>query len=99
MGEAGTTSRGGSSGGDRMADWLGDYAERVTDYWQRTAQASASLGRRWGDRSIEQEQWTVDTTTADAVEAWEELTPLVGEGIELGLEAVRRLLVMGRTDA
>ena len=94
MGESETTISDAVPAGDGA--WVGDYAERVAEYWQRTARTLAVLGNRWGDRSIEQERWTVDTTTADAVEAWEELTPLVGEGVELGLEALRRFLTIGR---
>jgi hypothetical protein len=95
VGESETTSSATVRGGGA---WVGDYSERVAEYWQRTARTMAVLGNRWGDRSIEQERWTVDTTTADAVEAWEELTPLVGEGIELGLEGLRQFLMIGRRD-
>jgi hypothetical protein len=70
----------------------------VSEFWQRTGQAGAGLANRWGDRSLQQEVWTVDTVTADMVEAWEELTPLTGEGLELYLELVRQSLRAGRDD-
>ena len=40
----------------------------------------------------------MDTVTADAIEAWEELTPLTGEGLELWIELVQRSLRSGRAD-
>jgi hypothetical protein len=48
---------------------------------------------------LQEGDWTVDTVTADVVEAWEELTPLMGEGLELWLEFVQRSLQAGRPDA
>ena len=48
---------------------------------------------------MQEDDWTVDTVTADIVEAWEELTPLMGEGLELWLEFLQQSLRAGRPDA
>jgi hypothetical protein len=78
--------------------WFGEYLARATDYWQRTARGTGVLASKFGDRSIQENDWTIDTVTADVIEAWEELTPLLGEGIELWLEIVQRGLKAGRPD-
>jgi len=84
-------------GQERSGDaWLGDYAARATEFWQRTATSTSELAARWGDRSLGEGNWTVDTVTADLIEAWEELTPLVGEGLELWLQLVQQSLNAGR---
>lgn len=90
----------GSERQDRTeGEWLADYAARTTDYWQRAARTGSQVAARWGDRSLQDSDWTVDTVTADLIEAWEELTPLVGEGLELWLQLVQRTMRMGRPDA
>jgi hypothetical protein len=43
-------------------------------------------------RSLRGSEWTVDTMTADVIEAWEQLTPLAGRGLELWLELVQRTI-------
>jgi hypothetical protein len=53
------------------------------------------LAEQWGARSLRGGEWTVDTMTADAIEAWEHLTPLAGRGLELWLELVQRALRPG----
>ena len=80
-------------------DWFADYLSRSAEFWQRTARAGASLAATWGERSLEDGEWTIDSVTADVIEAWEELTPLTGEGLELWLELVQRSLRAGRPDA
>jgi hypothetical protein len=75
--------------------WFSEYVERANELFERSARISAGVAARWGERSLQDEDWTVDTVTADLIEAWEELTPVVGEGIELWLELVQRSL---RTD-
>jgi hypothetical protein len=93
-------TRAGPQGPEARGDeWLGDYLSRVTDYWQRTSRAGAVLASRWGDRSLQQDTWTADTVTADVIEAWEELTPLTGEGLELVIELMRQAMQVGRSDA
>jgi hypothetical protein len=66
--------------------------ERASDYWQRVGAAGAATAGKWGERSLEDAQWTADTVTADIVESWEALTPLLGEGIELWLELLQRTM-------
>ena len=78
--------------------WLSDYLARTTQFWERGAQTSAALASRWGERALQEGDWTVDTVTADLIEAWEELTPMVGEGLDLWLELVQQSLRAERTD-
>lgn len=90
----------GSNGAESTGDaWLSDYMARTSEFWRRTSRAGAEVATRWGDRSLQEDDWTVDTVTADIVEAWEELTPLMGEGLELWLEFLQRSLQAGRPDA
>src|SRR5262245_60946389 len=77
-------------------EWLSDYLGRTTDFWQRTTRSTTTLSTKFGQRSVEEHEWTVDTVTADIIEAWEELTPLIGEGLDLWLELVQRSLRAGR---
>jgi hypothetical protein len=77
-------------------DWTADYIARATDFWRRAGDASSSTARTWGERSLQDGEWTADTVTADIVETWEALTPLMGEGIELWLELVQRTMNAGR---
>jgi hypothetical protein len=60
----------------------------VTELLEDAGQVNAELIQRWGARSLKGDDWTVDTMTADAIEAWEHLTPLAGRGLELWLELV-----------
>jgi hypothetical protein len=80
-------------------EWLADYATRSAEYWQRAARTGSQVAARWGDRSLRDGEWTVDTVTADLIEAWEELTPLLGEGLELWLQLVQKSMQTGRRDA
>jgi hypothetical protein len=73
-----------------------DYLARANDFWHRAAAVGPSSASRWGQRSLEEGNWTVDTITADLIESWEELTPLLGEGIELWLELVQKTINAGR---
>lgn len=91
------TERTRGSGGTNEA-WLGDYAAQAVDYWQRVATSSSQVAARWGERSLRDGEWTVDTVTADLIETWEELTPLMGEGLELWLQLVQTTLRTGRPD-
>jgi hypothetical protein len=81
------------------AAWFADYVARSTDYWQRTVRGTAGLASKFGDRSVQETDWTIDTVTADVIEAWEELTPLMGEGLDMWLEIVQRSLRAGRPNA
>jgi hypothetical protein len=80
------------------AGWVPDYIERAMDFWQRAGQTGASVASTWGERSLQDPDWTLDKVTADLIEAWEDLTPLVGEGLELWLELVQQSLRTGRAD-
>ena len=79
-------------------DWLSAYAERATEFVQRASQAGGEAAAKWGQRSLQDGEWTIDTVTADVIEAWETLTPFAGEGIELWLELVQRSMRMGLPD-
>jgi hypothetical protein len=76
-------------------DWLAGYVERVTELLGDAGRVNAQLAGQWGDRSLHGGEWTVDTMTADAIEAWEHLTPLAGRGVELWLELVQRVIRPG----
>jgi hypothetical protein len=91
---------GDAAGGDGQSPpWStafdADALARSRELWERSARTGASLAQRWGDRSLDQGEWTIDTVTADLIEVWEELTPLAGEGIELWLQAVQRTMRAG----
>lgn len=81
--------------GAASGEWLQGYAARASDLWGRSARAGAEIASRMGRRSLDDGDWTVDSVTADLIEASEMLTPLVGEGIELWLELVQRSMVSG----
>jgi hypothetical protein len=72
--------------------WLDDYTVRASELWRRGSRAGADLASKWGERSLADGAWTVDTVTADLIEASEILTPLLGETVELGLELLQRSL-------
>lgn len=76
-------------------DWFTAYAGRVTELLEETARVNARLADHWRERSLADDEWSVDTVTADLIEAWELLTPLAGQGIELWLEAVQRAIRPG----
>jgi hypothetical protein len=74
--------------GHDAGEWFSGYVGRVTELLEDAGQVNAELIQRWGARSLKGDDWTVDTMTADAIEAWEHLTPLAGRGLELWLELV-----------
>jgi hypothetical protein len=74
-------------------DWFASYMARVTELMGEAARVNADLAGRWGARSMTRgDEWTIDTVTADCIEAWEHLTPLAGRGIDLWLEGVQQAL-------
>jgi hypothetical protein len=77
------------------ARWIDDYTARASDLWDRGTRTSVELASRWGDRSLADSEWTVETVTTDVIEASEMLTPLIGEAVELWLEFVQRMLAQG----
>lgn len=74
------------------SDWYANYAERVTALVEDAGRVGVGLAREWGDRSLADREWTVDTLAADAIAAWEEMTPLAERGLGLWLEGVQRAL-------
>jgi hypothetical protein len=73
-------------------EWFGDWAARASDVWTRATKAGVDVAATLGSRSLEDGDWTVDTVTSSLIDASERLTPLVGETIELWLEAVQRAM-------
>lgn len=80
--------------GDRFGDttnWLADYAGRVTALLEDAGRVNAQLAQHWGARALDDDdEWTIDTVTADVIEAWEHLTPLADRGLELWLELLQQ---------
>jgi hypothetical protein len=78
-------------------EWFSGYVGRVTELFEDAGQVNAELIQQWGTRSLQGDEWTVDTMTADMIEAWEHLTPLAGRGLELWLELVQRAIRPGES--
>jgi hypothetical protein len=79
-----------TGGADGGREWIVNYVERVRDLLADTARANGDLAQAWGERSLADEEWTAVSMTADAIDAWEQVTPLAGQGIDLWLELVQR---------
>jgi hypothetical protein len=73
-------------------DWFAAYTDRVTALLEDAGRVNARLASQWGARSLQNTEWTVDTLTADVIEAWDELTPLAERGLELWLELVQQTI-------
>jgi hypothetical protein len=73
-----------------QGDWFEGYTGRVRDLLEETARVNTRLAGQWSARSLADDEWSIDTVTADLIEAWEHLTPLAGQGIELWLELVQQ---------
>jgi hypothetical protein len=69
--------------------WLADYSARLVKATEDTIRVSATAADRWARRSLEDEEWSVDTITADVIADWEEMTPLMGRWLDLWLEVVQ----------
>jgi hypothetical protein len=80
----------GTGGADGGRDWFVDYVERMRDLLADASRANGELAQAWGERSLADEEWTAVSMTADAIDAWEQITPLAGQGIDLWLELVQR---------
>lgn len=78
-----------------QGEWFAGYADRVAALVEDAGQLNARLARQWGARSLQDSEWTVDTMTADLIEAWDHLTPLAEEGLELWLELVQQTIRPG----
>lgn len=68
---------------------LAPYLDRVVELVEDSRRTNLDLARRWGARSFDDGDWTVDTLMADALEAWDHLTPLVERGLDLWLEILQ----------
>jgi hypothetical protein len=75
--------------------WFAGYADRAANLLEDAIRVNIQLVRQWGDRSLGDDEWTVDTITADVIEAWEHLTPLAGRGLDLWLELVQKAIRPG----
>ena len=80
---------------DDQGEWFNGYVGRLAQLVEEAGRANAELVRRWGARSLQDDEWTVDTLTADVIEAWENLTPLAERGLELWLELVQQTMRAG----
>ena len=80
---------------DDQGEWLADYLGRVAGLVGDAGRVNARLASEWGARSLDGDDWTVDTLTADMIEAWDHLTPLAERGLELWLELVQQAIRSG----
>jgi hypothetical protein len=72
------------------AAWLAAYSARLAKTAGDTARVGTAAADRWARRSLEDDEWSVDTVTADVIADWEEMTPLLGRWLDLWLEAVQQ---------
>jgi hypothetical protein len=72
------------------ADWLADYSARWLRTAEETVNSTAAAADHWGRRSLDNDEWSLDTVTADVIADWEEFTPLLGRWLDLWLEAVQQ---------
>src|SRR5262245_32354599 len=78
-------------------EWFAGYVGRVAALTEEALRLNAHLAGQWGARSLQDSEWTVDTLTADLIEAWDHLTPLAEQGLELWLEFVQQTKRPGNT--
>jgi hypothetical protein len=70
--------------------WLAAYSARFAQTAEDTMRVGTAAADRWAKRSLEEDEWSVDTVTADVIADWEEMTPLLGRWLDLWLEAVQQ---------
>lgn len=70
--------------------WLAAYSARFAKTAEDTVRVGTATADRWARRSLEDEEWSVDTVTAEVIADWEEMTPLLGRWLDLWLEAVQQ---------
>jgi len=70
--------------------WISDYTARLAKTFEDSMQAGASTANRWASRSLQDQKWSIDNVTAEAIADWEELTPLAGRWLDLWLEAAQQ---------
>jgi len=80
-----------------QGEWFAGYVGRVAALTEEALRLNAHLAGQWGARSLQDSEWTVDTLTADLIEAWDHLTPLAEQGLELWLEFVQQTKRHGNT--
>jgi hypothetical protein len=80
---------------DDQGTWFADYLDRVAVLIADAGRVNTRLAGEWGARSLQGGDWTVDTLTADVIEAWDRLTPLAERGLELWLELVQQAIRSG----
>ena len=80
-----------------QGEWFGAYAGRVAALTEEALRLNAQLAGQWGARSLQDSEWTVDTLTADLIEAWDQFTPLAEQGLELCLELVQQTMRPGHS--
>jgi hypothetical protein len=71
------------------SSWLDDYSRRLAQTLDDSVRAGLTSAKRWARRSLSDQEWSIDTVTADAIADWEELTPLLGRWLDLWLEAAQ----------
>jgi hypothetical protein len=71
------------------ADWMADYSARWVRTAEETLRSGAAAADHWGRRSLDDDEWSLDTVTADVIADWDEFTPLLGRWLDLWLEAVQ----------
>lgn len=72
--------------------WMSEYSARLAQTVEESVRASAAAANRWASRSLEDQQWSIDNATAEAIADWEELTPLMGRWLDLWLEAAQQAM-------
>ncbi len=78
-----------------QGEWFAAYVGRVAALAEDAGRLNARLASQWGVRSLRDSEWTVDTLTADLIEAWDHFTPLAERGLELWLEFVQQTIRPG----
>jgi hypothetical protein len=72
------------------ADWIADYSARWVRTADETLKSGAAAADHWGRRSLDDDQWPLETVTADVIADWEKFAPLLGRWLDLWLEAVQQ---------
>ena len=75
---------------DPDTSWLAEYSNRLAKAADDSIRAGSASADRWARRALSDQEWSIDTVTADAIADWEEFTPLLGRWLDLWLEAAQR---------
>lgn len=76
--------QGDPAGGSGTADWLRNGRELVG----RTYELAGQLQLDWDSLSQRASEWTTDTIMNEVVNSWEHFTPVMGEWIQHGIDAM-----------